>query len=127
MGLVVAVAGISVTQAASHREAPKIALDPAADITDVYAFRSWGNPDKVVLIMNVIPGQEPSSGPNYFLTSTTKLPTTINLDVNQDGEAEDIDLPGPFQDRDPCARSTTCPWLMRASTACPDCRPGSVI
>ena len=27
--------------AASHREAPLIALDPAADITDVYFFRSW--------------------------------------------------------------------------------------
>ena len=30
--------------AASHREAPLIALDPTADITDVYAFRSWENP-----------------------------------------------------------------------------------
>ena len=26
---------------ASHREAPLIAFDPAADNTDVYAFRSW--------------------------------------------------------------------------------------
>src|SRR5262245_30642357 len=49
---------------ASHREAPLIALDPAADITDVYAFRSWANPGKVVFIMNVIPGEDPSDGPN---------------------------------------------------------------
>jgi uncharacterized protein DUF4331 len=55
------------TQAASHREAPLIAQDPAADITDTYAFRSWeGDMSKVVFIMNVIPAQEPSSGPNYF-------------------------------------------------------------
>ena len=27
--------------AASHREAPLIALDPAADITDFFAFRSY--------------------------------------------------------------------------------------
>ena len=27
--------------AASHREAPQIAMDPTADITDVYFFRSW--------------------------------------------------------------------------------------
>lgn len=52
-------------QAASHREAPLIANDPTADVTDFYAFRSWEDPTKVVFIMNVIPGQEPSSGPNY--------------------------------------------------------------
>ena len=52
--------------AASHREAPAIALDPTADITDFYAFRSWENPDNLVFIMNFIPAQEPSSGPNYF-------------------------------------------------------------
>ena len=50
--------------AASHREAPQIAMDPTADITDVYFFRSWEDPTKVILIMNVIPAQEPSSGPH---------------------------------------------------------------
>src|SRR5262247_630444 len=61
-------------QAASHREAPLMALDPAADITDVYAFVSYDSANlarppadrKVTLIMNVIPGQEPGSGPNYY-------------------------------------------------------------
>ena len=60
--------------AASHREAPLMALDPAADITDVYAFVSYDDANlgrapadrKVTLIMNVVPGQEPGSGPNYF-------------------------------------------------------------
>jgi hypothetical protein len=64
----------SAAQAASHREAPKIALDPAADITDVYAFVSYDRDNvarapadrKATLIMNVIPAQEPSSGPNYY-------------------------------------------------------------
>ncbi len=62
------------TWAASHREAPLIALDPAADITDVYAFVSYDQANlnrapedrMVTFIMNVIPGQEPGSGPNYF-------------------------------------------------------------
>ena len=40
--------------AASHREAPLIALDPTADITDVYAFRSWEDPTKAVFIMSFI-------------------------------------------------------------------------
>src|SRR5689334_19997802 len=54
--------------AASHREAPLIAMDPTADITDFFMFRSYeaGKADKIDLIMNVIPGEEPSAGPNYY-------------------------------------------------------------
>ncbi|MGH7235846.1 MAG: DUF4331 domain-containing protein [Nitrospiraceae bacterium] len=74
---------------ASHREAPLIALDPAADITDVYMFRSWVDPTKVVFIMNVIPGQEPSSGPNYFNFDDEVL-YAFNFDLNGDGDAEDL-------------------------------------
>src|SRR5262245_16249833 len=75
--------------AASHREAPKIALDPTADITDVYFFRSWEDSGKVVLIMNVIPGQEPSSGPNYFNFDDDVL-YVIHVDADRDGK-EDIE------------------------------------
>jgi len=81
--------------AASHREAPKIALDPAADITDVYFFRSWEDPSKVVLIMNVIPGQEPSSGPNYFNFDDDVL-YVIHVDTDRDGK-EDIDYEFRFR------------------------------
>src|SRR5262245_65733333 len=60
--------GPKAAQAASHREAPLISLDPTADITDFFMFRSYepGTADKVDLIMDVIPGEEPSSGPNYW-------------------------------------------------------------
>ena len=74
---------------ASHREAPAIALDPAADNTDTYAFRSWEDPDKVVFILNAIPGQDPGDGPNYFAFDDTVL-YRIHLDNNKDGKAEDI-------------------------------------
>src|SRR5262245_15088521 len=77
------------TWAASHREAPLIALDPAADNTDVYFFRSWEDPSKVVFIANVIPGQEPGDGPNYFNFDDNVL-YSIKIDNNQDGVAEDI-------------------------------------
>lgn len=50
----------------SHREAPEIAKDPVADGTDTYAFVSKENPDKVVLIANYIPLQQPNGGPNFF-------------------------------------------------------------
>lgn len=78
-----------IARAASHREAPLIALDPAADNTDTYAFRSWEDPSKVVFIMNVIPGQDPGDGPNYFAFDDEVL-YRIHIDQNQDGIAEDI-------------------------------------
>ena len=89
LGLVLAGSSISFTEAASHREAPLIALDPAADITDVYAFRSWEDPDKLVFILNVIPGQEPSAGPNYYFFDQN-VAYDINVDINQDGKADDV-------------------------------------
>lgn len=80
-----------VGEAASHREAPLIALDPEADITDVFFFRSYeaGKADRVVLIMNVIPGEEPSSGPNYWNFDPTVL-YAFNIDNDADGQAEDV-------------------------------------
>lgn len=85
----IATALSSVSFAASHREAPAMAFDPAADITDVYAFRSWENPGKVVFIMNVIPAQEPSSGPNYF-NFADDVTYDINIDNNKNGKAGDV-------------------------------------
>lgn len=75
--------------AASHREAPLIANDPSADNTDFYMFRSWTNPDNVVFILNVIPGQEPGAGPNYFNFGDDVL-YRINVDTNSDGRADDL-------------------------------------
>jgi hypothetical protein len=83
--------------AASHREAPLIAMDPAADNTDVYAFVSYDAANlarastdrRVTFIMNVNPGQDPSDGPNYF-NFADDVRYVINIDNNQDGKADDI-------------------------------------
>ncbi|MDN5941724.1 MAG: DUF4331 domain-containing protein [Nitrospira sp.] len=75
--------------AASHREAPLIANDPAADITDFYIFRSWQDSDKAILIMNVIPSQEPGSGPNYFNFADDVL-YEIHIDNNKNNIAANI-------------------------------------
>jgi hypothetical protein len=55
-------------EAANHREAPITALDHKADITDVYAFRSYGaDPTpKVTFIVGVDPLLDPANGPNWF-------------------------------------------------------------
>ena len=50
----------------SHREAPNIALDPAADNTDVYAFTAKDAPNALTIAADWIPGQVPANGPNFF-------------------------------------------------------------
>jgi hypothetical protein len=52
--------------ASSHREAPLISNDPLADNTDLYAFRSPDDPNKVTIIANYIGGQLPQGGPNFY-------------------------------------------------------------
>jgi hypothetical protein len=84
--------------AASHREAPLISLDPAADITDFFMFRSYepGNADKVVFVMDVIPGEEPSSGPNYY-NFDPNVRYSFGIDNNRDGRADDIRIDVQFK------------------------------
>jgi hypothetical protein len=85
--------GPSPANAASHREAPLIANDPPADITDFYMFRSTqaGQADKVDLIMDVIPFEEPSGGPNYY-NFDPSVAYTFHVDNNKDGKANDIEF-----------------------------------
>ena len=54
------------TTASSHREAPLISNDPLADNTDLYAFRSPRNSNKIEIIANYIPIEIPQGGPNYY-------------------------------------------------------------
>jgi len=72
--------------ASSHREAPFISEDPAADNTDTYAFVSYepGRGDYVTIIGNWVPLQEPANGPNFF-----KLSDFVNYDllIDVDGDA----------------------------------------
>src|SRR5207342_3194256 len=85
--------GPSPAKAASHREAPLIANDPPADITDFYMFRSTepGQGDKVDLIMDVIPFEEPSGGPNYY-NFDPSVAYTFHVDNNKDGKADDVEF-----------------------------------
>lgn len=75
-------------QASSHREAPLLAQDPMADNTDVYAFVSPDEPDKVTLIANFIPFQKPDGGPNFY-SFDPNVVYEIHIDNNGDA-VEDI-------------------------------------
>ena len=79
--------------ASSHREAPITALDTKADITDLYAFRSYDasghdtSPPSVTMILCVDPFLEPANGPNWFPFDPNVL-YEIKVDNNNDGLAD---------------------------------------
>lgn len=56
--------------ASSHREAPMIAEDPAADNTDLYA---WVEGSNLVILANYNPLEEPAGGPNFHKFSDEVL------------------------------------------------------
>ncbi len=71
--------------ASSHREAPLIASDPAADNTDLYAFVSPERPGYVNFVANWIPFEEPNGGPNFYPFATD---AAYNINVDSDGDAK---------------------------------------
>ena len=86
--LALAALSIGTLGASSHREAPLISADPLADNTDLYAFVSPRNPDRVTLIANFIPFEAPYGGPNFFKFDDNVL---YEIMIDNDGDAvEDI-------------------------------------
>jgi hypothetical protein len=73
--------------ASSHREAPLISEDPTADNTDLYAFRSPDAPQYLTVISNLIPGEDPAAGPNYYRFSAGAR-YLIYVDRNGDGRPD---------------------------------------
>lgn len=81
--------------ASSHREAPLIAKDPTADITDLYAFVSPDKPDTVTIIANYLPFQEPAGGPNFY-NFDPSVQYFIRVDNTGDG-VEDLTFVFDFE------------------------------
>jgi hypothetical protein len=75
--------------ASSHREAPLISNDPLADNTDLYAFRSPDDPNKVTIIACYVPGQLPQGGPNYY-SFGKNIRYEIHVDNNIATKGDDI-------------------------------------
>src|SRR5262245_58923458 len=63
--LLASMASVATASASSHREAPAIGFDPAADNTDVWAWVNDGAHDKLTIVAAYNPLEEPSGGPNY--------------------------------------------------------------
>ncbi len=68
----------------SHREAPSISQDPAADNADTYAFVSPDDPSTVTIITNYVPLQSPPGGPNFFEFGDDVL---YSIYIDNDGDA----------------------------------------
>ena len=83
--LVLAGGGMGVLMAADHDDSPLIGGDQAADIADVYAFRSPGDPGRVVLAMtlsDVLPPGQIRLGRSIF---DPRVLYEFNIDNNGDG------------------------------------------
>lgn len=59
--------------ASSHREAPAISFDPAADNTDLWAWVKGGTHDTLYVVAAYNPLEEPSGGPNFHTFSDDVL------------------------------------------------------
>jgi hypothetical protein len=77
------------TIASSHREAPLISNDPLADNTDLYAFKSPTDAEKIILIANYIPFEHPAGGPNWY-TFGENIRYEIRVDNNTATTGDDI-------------------------------------
>ena len=85
--LLIAATSVTGVLASSHREAPLIAGDPAADNTDLYAFVSPDDPNSLTIIANYVPLEEPAGGPNFFPFDPA-VRYEIHIDNNGDGKAD---------------------------------------
>jgi len=65
-----------------------IANDPQADNTDLYAFRSPRNANKIIIIANYVPFQLPEGGPNFYQFGED-VRYEIHID-NRPGGGDDI-------------------------------------
>ena len=82
--------------ASSHREAPLISNDPLADNTDLYAFKSPCDSNKIVFIANYIPFEHPAGGPNWY-TFGENIRYEIHIDNNVATPGDDIVYRFTFQ------------------------------
>jgi Domain of unknown function (DUF4331) len=76
---------VSSGSGSSHREAPLTSIDPTGDDTDVYAFVAPDAQDKLTLIGNWIPFEDPAGGPNFYRFDD-RASYYLNVDNTGDGK-----------------------------------------
>jgi Domain of unknown function (DUF4331) len=104
--VVLAGAGIGVARASDHQDNPLVELNPAMDMTDVYAFPG-SSPDRMVLVLNswafLTPAQTPSTtfDPNLLYqfkidnTGDAKEDKVIQVVFKGSGANQTVEVRGP--------------------------------
>jgi hypothetical protein len=104
--LLVAGAGIGVARASDHQDNPLVEVNPAMDMTDVYAFPG-SSPDRIVLVLNswgfITPGQASSTtfDPNLLYqfkidnTGDAKEDRVIQVSFQGTGAGQTVQVRGP--------------------------------
>jgi hypothetical protein len=99
--------GIRVARASDHQDNPLVELNPAMDMTDVYAFPG-STPDRVVLVMDswafLTPAETPSTGFDPNLLHQFKIDNTgdasedrvIQVTFNGTGATQTVEVRGPI-------------------------------
>ena len=99
--------GISVARASDHQDNPLVELNPAMDMTDVYAFPG-SSPDRVVLVMNsspfLTPARTPTASfdPNLLYqfkidnNGDAKEDRVIQVTFNGSGTTQTVEVRGPI-------------------------------
>ncbi|MFE3737250.1 DUF4331 domain-containing protein [Streptomyces sp. NPDC059134] len=87
--------------AGGHIDSPSTLLDPATDLTDVYAFTSPENADLVTLIANVRPFQTPGTAANALVDFPFATGARYEIHTDADGDgAPDATYRWTFRDDD---------------------------
>jgi hypothetical protein len=105
--MLVAGFGIGVARASDHQDNPLVELNPAMDMTDVYAFPG-SSPDRIVLVLNswafITPAQASSTtfDPNLLYqfkidnTGDAKEDRVIQVTFNGSGAGQTVSVRGPI-------------------------------
>src|SRR5215831_17329198 len=103
---ILAATGIGVARASDHQDNPLVELNPAMDMTDVYAFPG-SSPDRIALVLNswafLTPAQTPSTSfdPNLLYqfkvdnTGDAKEDKVIQIVFSGTGAGQQVQVRGP--------------------------------
>ena len=103
---VLAGTGIGIARASDHQDNPLVELNPAMDMTDVYAFPG-SSPDRIALVLNswafLTPAQRPSTSfdPNLLYqfkidnTGDAKEDKVIQIVFKGTGATQTVEVRGP--------------------------------
>lgn len=80
---------IAMTTVTAHEPASSASAAPCSpQVSAFYMFRSWENPDKLVMILNSNPAEPAASGPAFF-GFCDNVVYRLSVDNNMDGVADD--------------------------------------